>query len=70
MDRNLIGNERKKILMEEWYSVKSGNPNLCGRYLVVCKDIDTPQIRIYKGAWDSLEEVTHWMELPKMPKDR
>ena len=54
----------------EWFSVKDGNPMFYGRYLVVCKGIDIPQIRLYEGTWDSLAEVTHWMELPKMPKNR
>lgn len=54
----------------EWFSVKDGNPNFYGKYLVVCEGIDTPQIRLYEGTWDSLVEVTHWMELPKMPKNR
>lgn len=54
----------------DWYSVKNGNPNFYGRYLVVCEGIDFPQIRLYEGTWDSIARVTHWMELPKMPKDR
>lgn len=53
----------------EWFSVKDGNPMFYGKYLVVCKGIDIPQIRLYEGTWDSLAEVTHWMELPKMPKN-
>ena len=58
------------VINMEWYSVKDGNPMVYGKYLVVCKGIDIPQIRLYEGAWDSLAEVTHWMELPKMPKNR
>lgn len=54
----------------EWFSVKDGNPNFYGRYLVVCKGIDIPQIRLYEGIWDSLAEVAHRMELLKMPKNR
>lgn len=54
----------------EWHSVKDGNPMFFGKYLVVCNNIDIPQIRLYEGTWDSLVEVTHWMELPKMPKNR
>lgn len=53
----------------EWNKVKDGNPNFFGKYLVVCKGIYIPQIRLYEGTWDSIAEVTHWMELPKMPKD-
>ena len=49
----------------EWISVKDSLPNFYGRYLVVCKGTDIPQIRLYEGSWDSLAEVTHWMELPK-----
>lgn len=51
----------------KWTSVKESNPIFFGKYLVVCKGIDTPQIRLYEGTWDSIAEVTHWMELPKMP---
>lgn len=52
----------------KWFSVvKDGNPKEYGRYLTACKFINIPQIRIYDGIWDSLTEVTHWMELPEMP---
>ena len=54
----------------EWISVKDCLPSFYGRYLVVCVGIDIPQIRLYEGTWDSLQEVTHWMELPKLPKNR
>lgn len=54
----------------EWTSVKDALPNFFGRYLVVCTGIDIPQIRLYEGTWDSLTEVTHWMELPRLPKNR
>lgn len=56
--------------MMEWISVKECLPGFYGKYLVVCEGIDIPQIRLYEGTWDSLAEVTHWMELPKMPKNR
>lgn len=55
-------------MTNEWISVKDCLPGFYGRYLVVCKGINIPQIRLYEGTWDSLAEVTHWMELPKMPK--
>lgn len=52
----------------EWFSVKDGNPKFYGKYLVACKGIDTAQIRLYEGTWDSSEEVIYWAELPKIPR--
>lgn len=52
----------------KWISVDDRQPKRYGKYLVACKGIDIPQIRMYEGAWDSLEEVTHWQRLPKMPE--
>ena len=54
----------------EWFDAKTNPPNFFGKYLVACVGIDIAQIRTYEGAWDSLAEVTHWMELPKLPKNR
>lgn len=56
--------------MEYWFDAKKNPPYFFGKYLVACKGIDIAQIRKYEGTWDSLEEVTHWMELPKLPKNR
>lgn len=53
----------------EWISVKVKLPERFGNYLVVCKGINIAQIRLYEGVWDSFAEVTHWMELPKLPND-
>lgn len=55
--------------MNEWISVKDRLPEIYGKYLVVCRGNNIPQIRLYEGDWDSLMEVTHWMPLPKLPKN-
>ena len=54
---------RKKT---EWISADNP-PKEFGKYLVACKGIDIPQIRLWEGTWDSLAEVTHWQPLPKLP---
>ena len=53
-----------------WIPVNEKLPQRNGRHLVVCKGIRKPVIRFYDNGWSSLQEVTHWMPLPKPPKDK
>ena len=64
-----VRKEAFKPKFGEWISVDDMLPNKYGKYFVVCKDVDTAQIRLYEGAWDTIEEVTHWMPLPELPKE-
>ena len=52
---------------EKWIPVTKRQPEKHGRYLTVCETLNTPQIRLYEGDWDSIHKVTHWMPLPEMP---
>ena len=54
----------------KWIPVSERNPEKTGRYLVACEGIRGTVIRVYKDGWSSLQEVTHWMPLPKPPKER
>lgn len=56
--------------MGKWINVNKKSPKKVGKYLVVCRGIDIPQIRLWDGEWDSLAEVTHWTKLPKLPTRR
>lgn len=56
--------------MDNWIRTDMGVPTKRGRYLVVCKGIRKPVIRFYDNGWCSLQEVTHWMPLPKPPKEK
>ena len=53
----------------KWIPTKEKNPPMNGRYIAVCNGIRSPVIRVYKNGWSSLQEVTHWQPLPKMPNE-
>lgn len=50
-----------------WIPTNEKNPSKNGRYLAVCKEFKTPVIRLYQDGWSSIQEVTHWMPLPRTP---
>lgn len=52
----------------KWTPVNVILPETFGKYLVTCKGIDIPQIRLYEGTWDSIAEVIAWMPLPEIYK--
>ena len=52
-----------------WIPADKKSPQRSGRYLVICKGVKTPVIRRYGDSWNSLQEVTHWMPLPELPKE-
>lgn len=52
-----------------WISVENGLPKKSGRYLVICETIPSPVVRHFKKHFISLQEVTHWMSFPALPKE-
>lgn len=52
----------------EWISVDDRLPEKNGKYLVVCKGLKSPVVRPFVTTFMSLQEVTHWMPLPEMPR--
>ena len=54
------------VTVNKWIPV-SKPPNKYGKYLTACENTEIPQIRLYEGSWDSVQKVTHWMPLPKLP---
>ena len=47
-----------------WIPCKVEMPKEHKKYLVTCKGIDIPQIRLFEGDWDSSAEVIAWQPLP------
>ena len=57
-----------KDIPDGWISVEDELPLKSGRYITVCKGLKTPVVRKFAGTFVSLQEVTHWMPLPGMPR--
>lgn len=51
-----------------WISCAVAQPSKNGRYLVACKGIRSAVIRLYNNGWSSMQHVTHWQPLPRIPK--
>lgn len=50
---------------ENWIPCSDHQPTEFERYLVTCKGIEIPQIRLFEGYWDSTHEVIAWQPLPR-----
>ena len=55
----IINNQPK---VGEWIPC-SDKPKKKGKYLVTCRGIEIPQIRLFDGEWDSIQEVIAWKPL-------
>jgi hypothetical protein len=59
-----------------WNDVKTRLPEKDGNYLVVTdENVCVCEYRVrclgmFVGGWNSAEKVTHWMEIPEVPKKR
>lgn len=53
----------------EWIPCSERLPEKFGKYLVTEVNIFIPQIRLFEGTWDALNEVIAWMPLPERHKE-
>ena len=63
------GGVERMTQMNEWISVKDRLPEFAGWYLVFYNG-SAMQVAFFRGKkWAFDNQITHWMPLPKLPKE-